>query len=74
MKLESTYSLHCSSFLGPPLRIRILNIELVKPKKATTMETIGRSILRVWRVQELGRIGSIMFRGLRGLGFSVWGF
>ena len=26
-----TYSLHCSSFLGVPFRI--LNIELVKPKK-----------------------------------------
>ena len=37
---DSTYSLHCSSFLGLPFRI--LNIELVKPKKGTTMETIGR--------------------------------
>ena len=36
-----TYSLHCSSFLGLPFRI--LNIELVKPKKGTTMETIGRA-------------------------------
>ena len=27
----STYSLHCSSFLGLPFRI--LNIDLVKPKK-----------------------------------------
>ena len=34
-----TYSLHCSSFLGLP--VRILNIDLVKPKKGTTMETIG---------------------------------
>ena len=34
-----TYSLHCSSFSGLPFRI--LNIELVKPKKGTTMETIG---------------------------------
>ena len=33
------YSLHCSSFLGLPFRI--LNIDLVKPKKGTTMETIG---------------------------------
>ena len=33
--LYTTYSLHCSSFL------RILNIKLVKPKKGTTMETIG---------------------------------
>ena len=37
---QSTYSLHCSSFLGLPFRI--LYIELVKPKKGTTMETIGR--------------------------------
>ena len=35
-----TYSLHCSSFLGLPFRI--LNIELVKPRKGTTMETISR--------------------------------
>ena len=34
-----TYSLHCSSFLGLPFRI--LNIDLVKPKKGATMETIG---------------------------------
>ena len=34
-----TYSLHCSSFLGLPLRI--LNIDLVKPKKGSTMESIG---------------------------------
>ena len=32
-------SLHCSSFLGLPFRI--LNMKLVKPKKGTTMETIG---------------------------------
>ena len=37
----STYSLHCSSFLGLPYRILI--IYLVKPKKGTTMETIGSS-------------------------------
>ena len=37
--LLSTCSLHCSSFFGLPFRI--LNIELVKPKKGTTMETIG---------------------------------
>ena len=35
-----TYSLHCSSFLGLPYRILIKY--LVKPKKGTTMETIGR--------------------------------
>ena len=34
-----TYSLHCSSFLRLPFRI--LNIDLVKQKKGTTMETIG---------------------------------
>ena len=38
-------SLHCSSFLGLPFRI--LTINLVKPKKRTTMETIGRLGLRV---------------------------
>ena len=31
----------CSSFLGLPFRI--FNVELVKPKKGTTMETIGRT-------------------------------
>ena len=36
---ELTYSFHCSSFLGLPFRI--LNIQLVKPKQGTTMETIG---------------------------------
>ena len=36
----STYSLHCSSLLGLPCRSLI--IYLVKPKKGTTMETIGR--------------------------------
>ena len=35
-----TYSLHCSSFWGLPFRIP--NLELVKPKKGTTMETIRR--------------------------------
>ena len=38
-RLHSTYSLHCSSFLGLPYRILIMY--LVKPKKGTTMETIG---------------------------------
>ena len=38
---ETTYSLHCSSFLG--LSFWILNTKLVKPKKGTAMETIGRS-------------------------------
>ena len=38
--LQPTYSLHCSSFLGLPYRILI--IYLVKPKKGTTMETIGK--------------------------------
>ena len=38
---QITYSLHCSSFLGLPFRI--LNIDLAKPKKGTTMETIGRA-------------------------------
>ena len=36
---DPTYSLHYSSFLGLPFKI--LNIKLVKPKKGTTMETIG---------------------------------
>ena len=34
------YSLHCSLCLGLPFRI--LYIDLVKPKKGTTMETIGK--------------------------------
>ena len=38
--LKGTYSLHCSSFLGLPFRI--LHLELVKPKKGTTIETIGQ--------------------------------
>ena len=38
-----TESLHCSSFLG--LSFRILNVERVKPKKGTTMETKGRVYL-----------------------------
>ena len=38
--LHTTYSLHCSSFLGLPFRF--LNIKLVKPKKGTTMKTVGR--------------------------------
>ena len=41
---EPTYSLHCSSFLGLPFRF--LNINLVKPKKGTTMETIGRCLAK----------------------------
>ena len=41
MKLSNlTYSLHCSSFLGLAY-YRILIIYLVKPKKGTTMVTIG---------------------------------
>ena len=40
-----TYGLHCSSFLG--LLFGILNIELVKPKKGTTMDTKGRIRSRV---------------------------
>ena len=35
-----TYILHCSSFLGLPFRI--FNIDLVKPKKGTARETIGK--------------------------------
>ena len=37
----SSYSLHCSSFLGLPFGI--LNINMVKPKKGTIMETIGNT-------------------------------
>ena len=37
--VDYTYSLHYSSFLGLPYRI--LLIYLVKPKKGTTMETLG---------------------------------
>ena len=35
----AAYSLHCSSFFGLPYGI--LTIKMVKPKKGTTMETIG---------------------------------
>ena len=38
--VSTTYSLHCSSFLGLPFRT--LNIDLVKPKKGTTTETVGK--------------------------------
>ena len=38
---ESTYSLHCSSFLGLPFRIPNIDLEKVIPKKGTTMDTIG---------------------------------
>ena len=51
------YSLHCSSFLGLPF-IRILNIKLVKPKKGTTMETIGL-IERKLQLGSLGYIGRL---------------
>ena len=40
---QDTNSLHCSSFWGLPFRI--LNIEFVKPKKGTTMETIDLTVL-----------------------------
>ena len=36
---EITYSLYCSSFLGLPCSI--LNMNMVKPEKGTTVETIG---------------------------------
>ena len=39
MGFKYTYSLHCSSFWGLPFGI--LSIELVKPQKGTTTETIG---------------------------------
>ena len=43
LKPESpTYSLHCSSYFGLPYRI--LTIIMVKPKKGTTMETIGKTL------------------------------
>ena len=73
--VDSTYSLHCSSFFGG-LPFRILTIKLVKPKKGTTMETIGRSV-ESWR---RGSMGVVVFEffagafGFRGLGFRGWGF
>ena len=39
-----TYSLHCSSFFWGGVSYRILHIKLVKPKKGTTMETIGGAL------------------------------
>ena len=56
---NTTYSLHCTSFLGLPFRI--LSIELVKPKKGTTMETIGKALsMSVW--QDISGCGG---RGLK---------
>ena len=49
--LRCTYSLHCTSFLGLPFGI--LNIELVKPQKGTTMETRGK--VSLWNQKELLR-------------------
>ena len=50
--LAYTYSLQCSSFLGLPYRI--LLIYLVKPKKGTTMETIGSSFKGALTVRPYG--------------------
>ena len=53
--LVLTYSLHCSSFWGGYLVLphRMLIIYLVEPKKGTTMETIGRFLLRQVQVHRL---------------------
>ena len=48
--MKPAYSLHCSSFLGLPFRI--LNIELDKPKKGTTMETIGETEAKTQPIHE----------------------
>ena len=53
--LDLYYSLHCSSFLGLPCRI--LNIDLAKPKKEPTMETIG-SIVGAFKPVAGGRLWS----------------
>ena len=52
--LSSTYSLHCSSFWGLPFRI--LKMKLVKPKKGTSMETIGTGLFHCdpWNWKGLG--------------------
>ena len=66
---QVTYSLHCSSFVGPPFRI--LNVELVKPKQGTTMETIGslpvygiaaflRSVLKLEQGGPCGGVGNML--------------
>ena len=69
-----TYSLHCSSFLGLPFRI--LHIELVKPKKGTTMETIGKGqgpkILR-FRLSHLASPGKICGVWEMWTGRFLWG-
>ena len=77
-----TYSLHCSSFLGFPFGI--LNIELVKPKKGTTMETTGRSLwVRPINIPKrllsasafaLLILGMIVFGLPRGRVWLLWGF
>ena len=53
---EVTYSLHCSSFLGLPCRI--LNIDLLKPKKGTTMETFGKVYSVINRIRVHGPLGT----------------
>ena len=62
---DTTYSLHCSSFLGLPYRI--LNIILVKPKKGTTIETLGNSFLP----RGNPRVGSSRGMGLLYRDFTV---
>ena len=67
--LGLTYSLHCSSFLGLPYRILI--VYLVKPKKGTTMETVGSALIVHDFPAILLEVESLR-RALR-LGFGVMG-
>ena len=66
VKLDSasTYSLHCSSFLG--LLFRILNIELnwLKQKKELQMETIGRVFWVFGGLEVLGFWDSGLVQGI----------
>ena len=58
-----TYSLHCSSLCGLPYNYRILNRNLVKPKKGTTMgDSIGRLLgLRILRSFRLRPVSALCF-------------
>ena len=49
-----TYSLHCSSFLGLPLRT--LHMKEATPKKGTTMETIGNPYINPANLVSIARL------------------
>ena len=67
--LESTCSLHCSSFLGLPHRILIIYLG-VKPEKGTTMETTGSLWVRL-PGQGVQGVLTATAAGLEGLGMLL---